>query len=228
MALPCASVALASKVTRPAMPDRARLGIWLEGLAARLRRLDDVRAGAGWGAALRSVGPAALAALRSLKRRASNETAFAPAEIPLDPRAAAKPPLPAVLYAGYVEAALGLGQSLRGLIDAAARQSFPFAIFPYNWRVEKRLIGPFRPELYDFEQRYRINVVEVSPDETADFLAAFGPERLADSRNILRPYWELPAAPRVGAHPCRISTNSGRPAPSSRRRCDPCSTVRSP
>ncbi len=177
------------------MPDRRTIIAWLDGLAARVRRLNDVRDGAGMGAALRSVGPAALAALRSLKRRAANDVAYAPAEIPLDPRAAGQPPLPAVLYAGYVEAALGLGQSLRGLIDAAAGQSFTFAIFPYNWRVEKRHVGPFRPELYDFEQRYKINVVEVSPDETADFLAAFGPERLADSRNILRPYWELPAAP---------------------------------
>ncbi len=177
------------------MTNRPKVIALVEGIVARLRRLDDVRIGAGTGAALRSLGPAFLSALRSLKRRASTEPMLAPAEVPLDPRAAAAPPLAGVLYAGYVEAALGLGQSLRGLIDAAASQSFLYAIFPYNWRVEKRRLGPFRPERYDFEQRYLINVLEVAPDETAAFLTALGPERLMDSRNILRPYWELPAAP---------------------------------
>ncbi len=177
------------------MPDRRTIMAWLNGFAARLHRLDDVRTGAGWHAAVRSVGPAMLSVARSLMRRASLEAMTPPVETPLPPAATTRPPIPGVLYAGYVEAALGLGQSLRGLIDAAAGQSFPFGIFPYNWRVEKRHIGPFRSESYDLDHRYRINVVEVAPDETADFLTAFGPARLAGGRNVLRPYWELPRAP---------------------------------
>jgi len=177
-------------------PPRGTLGLWMDGLAARLQRLDDVRRAAGPRAALGALGSSARSAARSLRRRAmSKSRAAPPAEIPLDPAAAASAPLPGVLYAGYVEAALGLGQSLRGLIDAAARASLPFAIFPYDVRVEKRRVGPFRPESYDRDRRYRINVVEIAPDEIPDFLSAFGPARMAASRNILRTYWELPQAP---------------------------------
>lgn len=55
----------------------------------------------------------------------------------------------AVLFIGYVEAGLGLGESLRGLLSSVAQTNLPFAIYPYNVEVENRFIGQFMPERYD-------------------------------------------------------------------------------
>lgn len=106
-----------------------------------------------------------------------------------------RPLRPGVLFVGYVEASLGLGVSLRGLIDSVAETDVPFAIFPFNVNVESRYVGPFRPERYDLDGRYRINVVETAADQLPLVLNTLGSERTQASYNILRTYWELPAAP---------------------------------
>ncbi len=100
-----------------------------------------------------------------------------------------------VLFVGYVEAGLGLGESLRGLIASTIDTGLPFGIFPFNVNVESRIIGPFHPERYDLGSRYEINVIEMAADQLPQLRAALGDERIQASYNILRTYWELPAAP---------------------------------
>jgi hypothetical protein len=40
-----------------------------------------------------------------------------------------------VLFIGYLEAALGLGESLRGLVRAVAATGLPFSLYPYRLGV---------------------------------------------------------------------------------------------
>ena len=100
-----------------------------------------------------------------------------------------------MLFIGYVQASLGLGQSLRGLIRAAASTRIPFAIHPYDRNVESRRSGAFEPERYDRENRFRINITELAADQLPLLLGYLGPWRVGLSRNVLRTYWELPQAP---------------------------------
>lgn len=110
-------------------------------------------------------------------------------------RAAAFPRKRGILFLGYVEAGLGLGESLRGLVSAYASGSQPFAIYPFEKGVETRLIGPFMPERYDRSGRYDVVVVEVAADQLPKVEDSVPPEILAGARRVLRTYWELPAAP---------------------------------
>lgn len=119
--------------------------------------------------------------------------------MPTDPQALARPPQAGVLFIGYVEASLGLGQSLRGLVQAAAGTRVPFAIHPYDRNVESRRIGAFEPERYDRENRYAINVMELAADQLPQLVDYLGPWRLDQSVNVLRTYWELPRAPALWA-----------------------------
>ena len=100
-----------------------------------------------------------------------------------------------VRFIGYVEANLGLGESLRGLIDSAADAKLPFAIWPFNVNVESRFVGPFRPESYDIDSAYPINVIETAADQLPLVRATLGDAILSSSYNVLRTYWELPSAP---------------------------------
>lgn len=113
----------------------------------------------------------------------------------LIPSACKGKPKPAVLFIGYVEAALGLGVSLRALINSTAETDIPFAILPYNTNVETRFAGPFRPESYDFTNCYAINIIETAADQLPIVFENLGQQRIGDSYNILRTYWELPYAP---------------------------------
>jgi glycosyltransferase involved in cell wall biosynthesis len=112
---------------------------------------------------------------------------------------AAPPTKPGVLLIGYVEAGLGLGESLRGLANSLAETSLPFSIYPYNVNVETRLIGPFMEERYDRDSRYDVNIIEMAGDQLPGVFSALGQERIGDSYNIFRTYWELPVAPREWA-----------------------------
>lgn len=103
--------------------------------------------------------------------------------------------MPGILFVGYVEASLGLGESLRGLITSTAETAVPFAIYPFNVNVESRFAGPFRPERYDTENRYEINVIETAADQLSLAQRTLGDWRLRNSYTILRTYWELPVAP---------------------------------
>jgi glycosyltransferase involved in cell wall biosynthesis len=118
----------------------------------------------------------------------------------LDEAALAALPLkPGVLFIGYVEASLGLGESLRGLIQSTAQTQTPFAIYPFNVNVESRVTGPFREADYDTGNPYAINVIETATDQLPAVFRTLGDWRTQRSYNILRTYWELPLAPQEWA-----------------------------
>jgi glycosyltransferase involved in cell wall biosynthesis len=102
---------------------------------------------------------------------------------------------PGVLFIGYVEAGLGLGESLRGLVRSVATTSVPFAIYPFNAGVERRFIGKFEGDRYDRQRRYRVNVIEMAADQVPMMFREMGRWKTEYSYNILRTYWELPHAP---------------------------------
>ncbi|HEY4044381.1 MAG TPA: hypothetical protein VGM32_21405, partial [Rhodopila sp.] len=102
---------------------------------------------------------------------------------------------PGVLFVGYLEANLGLGESLRGLVQSVATTQVPFALYPFNSGVESRLIGRFADQHYDLKRRYQVNVIEMSVDQLPMMFREVGRWKTAHSYNILRTYWELPEAP---------------------------------
>jgi glycosyltransferase involved in cell wall biosynthesis len=102
---------------------------------------------------------------------------------------------PGVLFIGYIEAGLGLGESLRGLVRSMATTQVPFALYPFNSGVETRFVSRFAEDRYDLRRRYRINVIEMSPDQLPMMFREVGRWKTAHSYNILRTYWELPRAP---------------------------------
>lgn len=106
-----------------------------------------------------------------------------------------------VLFIGYVEAGLGLAESLRGLISAVAERRTDFGIYPYRVGVESRIIGEFMPERYDRDHNYDVSVTEVAADQLATVFASIDPRLTAESYRILRTYWELPQAPKEWAPP---------------------------
>jgi glycosyltransferase involved in cell wall biosynthesis len=100
-----------------------------------------------------------------------------------------------VLFIGYAEGGLGLGESFRGLLAAAAQQELDFKIHPLRTGVETRIVGPFMPERYDRSHSFDVNVIEVAADQVPRVFESLDPRRYRDSYNVLRTYWELPAAP---------------------------------
>jgi glycosyltransferase involved in cell wall biosynthesis len=100
-----------------------------------------------------------------------------------------------VLFIGYLEAALGLGESMRGLVRSVAGTGIPFALYPYKLGVETRAIGGFMKDRYDLKHRHRVNVIEMSADQLPGMFSEVGRWKTGHSYNILRTYWELPRAP---------------------------------
>lgn len=100
-----------------------------------------------------------------------------------------------ILCAGYVEAGLGLGESLRSFVSALADERDRVRLLPINAGVETRYIGRFSEELYDLSSAYPVNIVQVAVDQLSPVLLSMGRWRLSDSYNILRTYWELSSAP---------------------------------
>ncbi|RFB79825.1 glycosyltransferase [Methylovirgula sp. 4M-Z18] len=100
-----------------------------------------------------------------------------------------------VLFIGYAEGALGLGQAFRANLRAAEAAKLPFAIYPFNVGIETRLMGPYMPDRYDVNRSYEINVIQVACDQLPKVFASLDPQLLSRSYNILCPYWELPKAP---------------------------------
>jgi glycosyltransferase involved in cell wall biosynthesis len=100
-----------------------------------------------------------------------------------------------VLFIGYLEAALGLGESMRGLVRAVAATGLPFALYPFGIGVETRRIGGFMEHRYDFRGRHRVNVIEMAADQLPAMFDEIGRWKTVHSYNILRTYWELPRAP---------------------------------
>jgi glycosyltransferase involved in cell wall biosynthesis len=100
-----------------------------------------------------------------------------------------------VLFIGYAEGNLGLGQAFRNNLRAVELASLQFAIYPLRVGIETRLIGPFMSERYDLTHVYPINVIDVAPDYAPVVLYSIDRSLTKDSYNILRTFWELPAAP---------------------------------
>jgi glycosyltransferase involved in cell wall biosynthesis len=100
-----------------------------------------------------------------------------------------------VLFIGYVEAGLGLGETLRSMLRAASHVQLTFNIFPFNVGVESRRTGDFMPERYNTSQAQRINVITVAVDQVPNVFRAVPRKLLKDSYNVLYTFWELPKAP---------------------------------
>jgi glycosyltransferase involved in cell wall biosynthesis len=104
-----------------------------------------------------------------------------------------------VLFIGYLEAALGLGESMRGLVRSVAATGLPFALYPFVLGVEGRRIGGFMEDHYDLKHRHQVNVIEMSAEQVPSMFREVGRWKTGHSYNILRTYWELPQAPREWA-----------------------------
>ncbi|RQX84308.1 glycosyltransferase [Burkholderia anthina] len=102
-----------------------------------------------------------------------------------------------VLFIGYAEGALGLGQAFRANLKAAEAANVPFAVYPFRAGIETRLIGPYMEDRYDVNHRYDVNVIEVACDQVPVVFGNLNPRLLTGSYNILCPYWELPKAPQA-------------------------------
>ena len=102
---------------------------------------------------------------------------------------------PGVLFIGYAEGNLGLGETIRSDVLAARDARVPFAIYPFNLDIETRLVGPFLAEHYDVSHRFGVNVIEVAADRVPNVFRNVDHRITSDSYNILRTFWELPRAP---------------------------------
>ncbi len=119
---------------------------------------------------------------------------------PARPATAARPEPPladSTLLVGYIDAQLGLGQSLRGLARAMAATPCRFAICPVGLGVEGRRGEPYMPERYDTVGAHQVNVLEVATNELPNVRAHLGEYHFDRSYNILRTYWELSRAPEL-------------------------------
>jgi len=151
----------------------------------------------GWRVAFRSTGALVESYVRS--RRAWGRQRLTAVLVRTRNRVSSLLPMPSrqgVLFIGYVEACLGLAQSLRGLISAAADRHIPFGIRPFRVGVETRILEQFMLEKFDLKHRYDINVIEVAADQVPTVFETIDPRQLTASYNVLRTYWELPKAPR--------------------------------
>jgi GT2 family glycosyltransferase len=99
------------------------------------------------------------------------------------------------LLIGYIDAELGLGQSLRGLALAMSTSNVSFAVYPFGVGVERRRSGAYMRERYDTNNPHAVNIIEVAPDELPTVFRHVSPQHLDRSYNILRTYWELGKAP---------------------------------
>lgn len=107
----------------------------------------------------------------------------------------AKPIANSALLIGYIDAQLGLGQSLRGLALALSRTAISFRIYPFGIGVEGRRAGSYMPERYDEVRAHAVNIIEVSPSELQQVFNHISKSHFDRSYNILRAYWELGKAP---------------------------------
>lgn len=99
------------------------------------------------------------------------------------------------LLIGYIDAQLGLGQSLRGLALAMSQTPVPFGIYNFTVGVEGRRGSSYMPERYDHARAHAVNVIEVTTDELPNVFENIDETHFSRSYNILRTYWELGKAP---------------------------------
>ena len=101
------------------------------------------------------------------------------------------------LLIGYIDAQLGLGQSLRGLALAMSRSTARFSIYPFGVGVEGRRSAAYMPDRYDLVNAHAVNIVEVTPDELPTVFRHVSRQHFDRSYNVLRTYWELSKAPEI-------------------------------
>jgi GT2 family glycosyltransferase len=99
------------------------------------------------------------------------------------------------LLIGYIDAQLGLGQSLRGLALAMSKSATQFSIYPFGVGVEGRRATAYMPERYDTVNAHAVNIIEVTPDELSTVYRHVSRQHFDRSYNVLRTYWELGQAP---------------------------------
>ena len=100
-----------------------------------------------------------------------------------------------ILLVGYIDAQLGLGQSLRGLALAMDRAGLDFQIYPLKTGVEGRRSSPYMPDRYVQSAAHAVKIIEVTAPELAGAVTEVGETNFRRSYNILRTYWELSRAP---------------------------------
>jgi hypothetical protein len=105
-----------------------------------------------------------------------------------------------VLFIGYAEAALGLGEVFRNMLTALDSAGMPFAIYPFSKDVETRRIGPFQESRYDLHGVYDINVALMATDQLPYYFSELQKQVTGGGYNILQTYWELAEAP-LAWHP---------------------------
>ena len=102
---------------------------------------------------------------------------------------------PSVLFVGYVESALGLGESFRNLLKALDAAGMPFGIHPFSREAETRRIGPFLESRYDLHEVYDVNVAYIQVAQLPHYFHELQKRVTGARYNILRTYWELSKAP---------------------------------
>jgi glycosyltransferase involved in cell wall biosynthesis len=100
-----------------------------------------------------------------------------------------------VLFIGYAEGNLGLGQAFRNNLQAAQTVGLSFGVYPFRVGIETRLLGPFMQERYDEVHPYDLNVIVVAADQIPNVLNSIDGRLLHNSYNVLQTFWELPGAP---------------------------------
>jgi glycosyltransferase involved in cell wall biosynthesis len=102
-----------------------------------------------------------------------------------------------VLFIGYAEAALGLGEVFRNMLMALDSAGMPFAIYPFGKNVETRRFGHFLESHYDRKGVYDINVAHMATDQLPHYFSELRKQVRGSRYNILQTYWELAEAPPV-------------------------------
>ncbi len=100
-----------------------------------------------------------------------------------------------VLFVGYAEAALGLGESFRNMLMALDSAGMQFAIYPFSKEAETRRIGPFLDRRYDRSGVYDVNVAYMQVNQLPHYFSELQRQVSGARYNILRTYWELSKAP---------------------------------
>ncbi len=100
-----------------------------------------------------------------------------------------------VLFVGYAEADLGLGQAFRSMMNALENSGATVSIYPFDKNVESRRIGPFLEKRYDRTGLYDIIVAYMAVDQLPHYFELLKLQKASPKYMILRTYWELPEAP---------------------------------
>ena len=108
-----------------------------------------------------------------------------------------------VLFIGYAEGALGLGEVFRTTLRAVKSSGLPFGVYPFKRNIETRLIGPYMQDRYDVAHPYPVNVALMAPDQVPYLIEELEPYHFDQSYTVLITYWELQKAPEAWREPLK-------------------------